>query len=181
MLLILTLDTSTPHLVLGLRGDGLELARVLEVGRAHAERLPAELEGLYREAGLPLRAALVVVGTGPGSYTGLRVGASYALGLGRAWGVPVLGVSSLEGLPVTLQGEVAVSLDARKGMVYGASYRVEGGVVRDTLLPPDKYPREVFAAMVSGRLWLEDRPPDPGGLSRNAEAHGQREWRLSYL
>lgn len=181
MPLILTLDTSTPHLALGLRGDGLELARVLEVGRAHAERLPAELEGLYREAGLPLGTDLVVVGSGPGSYTGLRVGASYALGLGRAWGVPVLGVSSLEGLPVTLEGEVAVSQDARKGMIYGASYRVEGGVVQDTLLPPDKYPREVFAALVAGRPWLEDRPPDPGGLSRNGEAHGQREWRLSYL
>lgn len=184
---VLSIESGTPYLSLGLLTAGRTFGRVLEVGRAAAERLPAELEALYREAGVPLHADRIVIGTGPGSYTGLRVGASYALGLGRAWGVPVLGVSTLEGLATGEDGVVAVSLDARKEHVYGAVYRLTGGVVAETLQPAAKYPLADFEALVSstsgapGLPWHRDGAPDPHVLAANGLHHGQEAWELVYL
>lgn len=185
--IVLSLDSATPHLSLGLSVGDRTFSRVLDVGRTHAERLPAELDALYAEAGsvlgspLPLRAGRIVVGTGPGSYTGLRVGASYALGLGRAWGVPVLGVSTLEALTGGADGVVAVSMDARKEQVYGAVFRTVGGVVAETLHPGAKYPLEEFQTLAAGLSWHRDGAPDPLLLARNGLAHGLTEWELSYL
>ncbi|WP_425147211.1 tRNA (adenosine(37)-N6)-threonylcarbamoyltransferase complex dimerization subunit type 1 TsaB [Deinococcus sp.] len=182
--IVLSLDTATPHLCLGLLAGERRAVRVSEVGRAHAERLPAELEALFAEADLPLRADLIVVGTGPGSYTGLRVGASYALGLGRAWGCRVRGVSTLEALAQgekSERGAVAVSLDARKEQVYGAVYRLEDGMVAGTLHTPAKFPLTAFAALTAGLPWFRDGPPDPLRLALNGLHHGQATWTLSYL
>ncbi|ULH15352.1 tRNA (adenosine(37)-N6)-threonylcarbamoyltransferase complex dimerization subunit type 1 TsaB [Deinococcus sp. KNUC1210] len=178
---LLSIDCGTPFLSLGLRYGEHSVQRVLEVGRAHAERLPAELDALFAEAGLPSRAGSIVVGTGPGSYTGLRVGASYALGLGRAWGVPVLGISTLEGLARGQSGAVAVSLDARKEQVYGAVYRLQDGLIVQTLHAPAKVPLADFEALAAGLPWERDTPPDPDLLARNGEAHGLETWSLSYL
>ena len=178
---VLSIESGTPHLSLGLMVNGQTFSRTLEVGRTHAERLPSELEALFAEAALPLRADQIVIGSGPGSYTGLRVGASYALGLGRAWGVPVLGVCTLEGLAGTADGAVAVSLDARKEHVYGAVYRLAGGVVAETLHPAAKYPLANFGALVAGLVWNRDTAPDPLVLARNGLHHGQQEWELVYL
>jgi tRNA threonylcarbamoyladenosine biosynthesis protein TsaB len=179
--IILSIDSGTPHLSLGLSAGTQTFARVTEVGRASAERLPAEVNALFLEAGLPLRADLIVVGTGPGSYTGLRVGASYALGLGRAWGVRVLGVSTLEGLATGPDGLVAVSMDARKEQVYGAVYRVQGGVVTETVHAAAKYPLSAFEVLAAGLPWQRDVPPDAHALARNALHHGSSEWELAYL
>lgn len=178
---VLNIDTGTPYLALGLIAGDLEYHRVPEVGRTHAERLPAEIEALYAEAGLPMRADLIVVGTGPGSYTGLRVGASYALGLGRAWGVPVLGVPTLEALTAGAGDTVAVSMDARKEQVYGAVYRLENGVVTGTVHPAAKYPAAEFTRLAEGLPWQRDVPPDPLVLARNGLHHGAEHWELAYL
>ena len=178
---VLSIECGTPHLSLGLMVNGQAFSRTLEVGRTHAERLPFELEALFAEAALPLRADRIVIGSGPGSYTGLRVGASYALGLGRAWGVPVLGVCTLEGLAGMTDGAVAVSLDARKEHVYGAVYRLAGGVVAETLHPAAKYPLAEFGALAAGLEWRRDVPPDPLVLARNGLDHGHEEWELVYL
>ncbi|GGJ63996.1 tRNA (adenosine(37)-N6)-threonylcarbamoyltransferase complex dimerization subunit type 1 TsaB [Deinococcus aquiradiocola] len=179
--IVLSIDTGTPHLALGLTHPGGRTDRVTEVGRAHAERLPGELEALFLEAGLPKRADLIVVGTGPGSYTGLRVGASYALGLGRAWGAPVVGVSTLEALTGRVDGTLAVSMDARKEQVYGAVFRVSGGVVVEELHAGAKYPLTEFERLAAGLPWHRDVQPDPQALARNGVAHGRGAWELSYL
>jgi tRNA threonylcarbamoyladenosine biosynthesis protein TsaB len=183
---VLSIESGTSYLSLGLSVGERAFSRILEVGRTAAERLPAELEALYAEAGLPLRADVIVVGTGPGSYTGLRVGASYALGLGRAWGVPVLGVPTLEALTggpngARPDGAVAVSVDARKEHVYGAVYRLTGGVATGTLHPPAKYSLSDFGALASGLPWYRDGAPDPLLLAANGLDHGSAEWELSYL
>ncbi|WP_407570663.1 tRNA (adenosine(37)-N6)-threonylcarbamoyltransferase complex dimerization subunit type 1 TsaB [Deinococcus altitudinis] len=190
---VLSIESGTSYLSLGLLAGGRSFVRVLEVGRTAAERLPAELEALYAEAAVAMRADVIVVGTGPGSYTGLRVGASYALGLGRAWSVPVLGVPTLEALTggavtgwavadrAAPDGVVAVSMDARKEHVYGAVYRLTDGVVSETVRPAAKYALSDFGALASGLPWHRDGAPDPLLLAANGLHHGQREWELSYL
>ncbi|MFC6590917.1 tRNA (adenosine(37)-N6)-threonylcarbamoyltransferase complex dimerization subunit type 1 TsaB [Deinococcus lacus] len=180
----LALDTATPYLTLGLAWRGGQLETAERIERAHAERLPGSVAALFEQAGLPLRAGRLVIGTGPGSYTGVRVGASYALGLGRAWGVPVLGVSTLEALAGSDDGPVAPALDARKGYVYGAVYQVSGGQVCRTLAAPDKFLAEDFAALAQS-FGAGVRPDScaPSGLTllRSGLRHGQTEWSLAYL
>ena len=179
--MILALDTATPFLVLGLLGEGVELERAEEVGRGHAERLAGAVSELFEEAGRPLEADEVVVGVGPGSYTGLRVGASYALGLGRALGARVTGVSTLEGVAAQQDGLIAASLDARKGQVYGGIFQVEGGLVREVQLPEDKYPLEVFEAHAAGLPWRRDQPPGGLALARLVATRGRPPEALRYL
>ncbi|WP_246580703.1 tRNA (adenosine(37)-N6)-threonylcarbamoyltransferase complex dimerization subunit type 1 TsaB [Deinococcus aestuarii] len=182
----LALDTATPFLTLAVMWPGGERQFSEEVGRAHAERLADAVRAMFGEAGLPFRADRIVIGTGPGSYTGVRVGASYALGLGRAWGVPVLGVSTLEGLVrgpggETPEGRVAVSQDARRGQVYGAMYGVRGGAVSDVIHPPAKRPLEEFEALAAGLPHHRDTPPDGLALLKAGLGHGRAEWSLAYL
>lgn len=182
----LALDTATPFLALALVWDGGEAQLSEEVGRAHAERLPDAARTLFKRVGLPFRAHTIVIGTGPGSYTGVRVGASYALGLGRVWGAPVRGVSTLEALVrgadgSVPEGEVAVSLDARRGDVYGAVYEVRQGVVTRVIHAPQKRPRAEFEALAAGLPHHRDTPPDGPALLRAGLAHGETTWTLAYL
>ncbi|EYB67365.1 peptidase M22, glycoprotease [Deinococcus phoenicis] len=182
----LALDTATPFLTLALAWAGGEATFSEEVGRAHAERLADAVRGLLNQAGLPFRADRIVIGTGPGSYTGVRVGASYALGLGRAWGAEVRGVPTLEALVRggdgnLPEGQVAVSLDARRGNVYGAVYEVRGGVVTRVIHPPEKRPLEEFEALAVGLPHHRDVAPDGLALLRAGLDHGKTDWALAYL
>ncbi|MDB5044495.1 MAG: peptidase [Deinococcus sp.] len=182
----LALDTATPFLTLALAWPGGVRVWSAEVGRAHAERVAGAVAELFGDAGLPLRAERLVIGTGPGSYTGVRVGASYALGLARVWGAEVVGVPTLEGLVrgpdgVQLSGEVAVSLDARRGNVYGAVYRVQAGVVAEVLHAPQKQTMEEFQVRAAGLPHFHDTAPDGEALLRAGLAHGKTDWALAYL
>jgi len=124
--LALALETSTrtPSLAIA-RGDR-RFVHTLDSSRAHAADLLPALERLLRESGAsPRELALVVVGTGPGSYTGLRVGAATALGLARASGARLCGVPSFEAAAYEhlLPGEEGLVLqDARAGELYEARY-----------------------------------------------------------
>ena len=176
----LALDTATPYLTLALVWDDGKLEVSREVGRAHAELLADATKKLFLEANLPFRADTIVIGTGPGSYTGVRVGASYALGLGRVWNAPVLGISTLEGL-VQGSGRQAVSQDARKGNVYSAVYNVQNGVVQDVVEPVAKRDATEFAASLANLPHHHDTAPSGLALLRAGLAHGVKDWQLAYL
>ncbi|PYE54440.1 tRNA (adenosine(37)-N6)-threonylcarbamoyltransferase complex dimerization subunit type 1 TsaB [Deinococcus yavapaiensis] len=174
--MILSIETATPFLVVGLVGQSVADERVERVERAHAERLPAIAEDFLRRD-----LDLVVIGTGPGSYTGVRVGASYALGVARARGVTVKGVSTLEAIAAKGEGPVAVSLDARKDFVYGARYEVANGIVTRVIDEPAKLSLAEFEARAKGFSWLRDEAPGGVALARLGEARGRTDWALSYL
>lgn len=176
----LALDTATPYLTLALMWPSGELERVQEVGRASAERLAGETRALFDMAGLPFHAQTIVIGTGPGSYTGVRVGASYALGLARVWGAEVRGVSTLESL-VSGDGKQAVSLDARKGNVYSAVYEVEQGVVTQLLQPVARRNIEEFEGSLGGVPHRRDPVPSGLALLKAGLSHGVKDWELAYL
>jgi tRNA threonylcarbamoyladenosine biosynthesis protein TsaB len=155
---VLAIDTSN-HLALALlETNGVHETLALEhnedVGRTHAEIILERIQELFARANLQPHADLIAVGTGPGSYTGLRVGASLALGLARAWNAQVIGVPSLEAIAVTREGRVTVSMDARRGNLYSASYRVESGSVLEILEPIAKRTLERF---VHEEIWLQDQ------------------------
>ena len=98
MALLLSFDTATPHCAVVLSEDGRPIAqRVQDDGRlSHAEKLNVFIGAVMEEAGRELRDLDAIgVGTGPGSYTGLRIGLSAAKGLCYALGTPLLGLSTL--------------------------------------------------------------------------------------
>lgn len=125
--LVLALDTATPAVTAGIvrREDLCVLAqRVTVDARAHAERLtPNVLAGLA-DAGLTMADLdAVVVGCGPGPFTGLRAGMATAAAYGHALGIPVHGVCSLDAIGVHTTGDALVVTDARRREVYWARYR----------------------------------------------------------
>jgi tRNA threonylcarbamoyl adenosine modification protein YeaZ len=94
---ILAIDTATTRAVIALgRADGTLLtARSWVAGYRHGEELLARIDGLLGEQGIA-RTGLggVVVGTGPGAFTGLRVGLATAKGICYAFGLPIAGVAT---------------------------------------------------------------------------------------
>jgi tRNA threonylcarbamoyl adenosine modification protein YeaZ len=124
-LLVLAIDTATPAVTAGVVADGeLVAERVTVDPRAHAERITPNVLGALADAGLSMTdLGAVVVGCGPGPFTGLRVGMATAAAYGHALGIPVYGVCSLDAIGGQTTGETLVVTDARRREVYWARYR----------------------------------------------------------
>ena len=168
---ILAIDTATPAVTAGVvrrAGDDIEVLseRVTVDARAHAERLTPNALAALADAGLTVAdIGAVVVGCGPGPFTGLRVGMATAAAFGQALGIPVHGVCSLDAIGIetaATPGEILVVTDARRREVYWARYRdgvrVDGPAVNAPADVPDG------AAMVAGspdHAALFDRPRVP--------------------
>jgi tRNA threonylcarbamoyl adenosine modification protein YeaZ len=129
---ILAIDTATPAVTAGVvRRAGSDITVLAEVvtvdARAHAEQLTPNIVGAIADAGLDVAALeAIVVGCGPGPFTGLRVGMATAAAFGHALGVDVHGVCSLDAIGVETAatgGDVLVVTDARRREVYWARYR----------------------------------------------------------
>jgi tRNA threonylcarbamoyl adenosine modification protein YeaZ/ribosomal-protein-alanine acetyltransferase len=137
--MVLAIDTATPAVTAGLvyrHGDRLEVLaeRVTMGARAHAERITPNVLGALADAGLMMADLdAVVVGCGPGPFTGLRVGMATAAAYGHALDVPVHGVCSLDAIGGQTTGDTLVVTDARRREIYWARYRdgvrIEGPAV----------------------------------------------------
>jgi tRNA threonylcarbamoyl adenosine modification protein YeaZ len=129
MTVILAIDTATPAVTAGVvrrDADQIEVLaeRVTLDARAHAEQLTPNALAALADAGLSVGDLdAVVVGCGPGPFTGLRVGMATAAAYGHALGVPVHGVCSLDAIGVHTTGDALVVTDARRREVYWARYR----------------------------------------------------------
>ncbi|WP_087117202.1 tRNA (adenosine(37)-N6)-threonylcarbamoyltransferase complex dimerization subunit type 1 TsaB [Corynebacterium urinipleomorphum] len=133
-MIVLAIDTATTDLVAGLVEvrDGDELtARAERVvpTRSHNELLVPTVLGLLADAGLEFSdLGAVVVGCGPGPFTGLRVGMATASAFGQALGIPVHGVCTHDAVASLIDAETEtdsalVVTDARRREVYWAQYR----------------------------------------------------------
>ena len=116
----LVLDTATPYLSLGLFRGEAGVGRVKRVERRHEEVLFGLLEEVLREVGAGREEiGALVLGEGPGSYTGLRIALAAGLGLAQALGARVFGASSLLAAcwPYLKEGEPLTPLfPARNGL-----------------------------------------------------------------
>ena len=105
--------------------DGIRpVAQRFEVmERGHAERLPSMVDELFREAGAsPRMLSRVAVTRGPGTFTGVRIGLSYARGLGLALGIPVTGIDTLLATAVPHRGSASRLLMAHAAGGTGKCY-----------------------------------------------------------
>lgn len=128
---ILALDTASPFpSVTLLRREEVWEETLSQDRRASEELLPAIARCLQAAATTLSRCNRIAVCSGPGSFTGLRIGLATAWALGRAANVPVETVSTLEALAETARGRgvtrVAAALDAGRGDVVLAVYSLEG-------------------------------------------------------
>jgi tRNA threonylcarbamoyl adenosine modification protein YeaZ len=153
--LVLSVDTSTPFVTAGVcslepAGAGADAGaaeggraaagahittlamRVTDDARAHAELLTPHILDCLASSGITAgELDAVVVGVGPGPFTGLRVGMATAAAFGDAIGKPVYGVCSLDGLAARaraagVDGDVVVVTDARRREAYHARYDADG-------------------------------------------------------
>ena len=132
-MLTLALDTTTKAGSVAVM-DGERLLVVLDgdATRTHGERLPDEMARALAAARVaPHDLALLAVATGPGAFTGLRIGMAAMQGLAMVLGCPVAGVSALDALAAATLEEadptvvaVAPWMDAQRGEVFSAVYRL---------------------------------------------------------
>jgi tRNA threonylcarbamoyladenosine biosynthesis protein TsaB len=134
--LVLAIDTATAQVSVAFGDQGAVLGEVrLAGGRRHAEQLAPAIDYLRRELGVDLgHLAAIAVGTGPGLFTGLRVGVTTAKVMAQALRIPVVGIPSLDLVAYPLRHSdrmIVAVLDARRREVFAARYRpVPGGVQR---------------------------------------------------
>lgn len=151
--LLLAIDTSTSAITVALHDGGYVVASESVLNpRAHAELLAPALTRALTTAGLaPADVTDVVVGTGPGPFTGLRVGLVTARVFAWARGVPVAGLCSLDALALGAVDSgfggprLAVATDARRKEVYWATYDVRGGLPVRIAGPTVERPADVRA------------------------------------
>lgn len=139
-MLLLAIDTATSAITVALHdGHGVLAESTTLDARGHGEYLaPGIAEVLKRAGRVPADVSAVVVGTGPGPFTGLRVGLVTARTFAFARGIPVFGVCSLDAMAhqawLEAAGELGqscvVATDARRKEVYWARYEVTGDGVR---------------------------------------------------
>jgi tRNA threonylcarbamoyladenosine biosynthesis protein TsaB len=131
--LVLALDTTTSSGSCALaRGNRVVCEQVNDAPNAHAEHLPSDLMSLLERAGIVLpQIDLFAVATGPGSFTGLRIGIATMQGLAFAEGKPLVGISGFDALArIAGSGRVATWVDAWRGEVFAALY--ENGLELDS-------------------------------------------------
>jgi tRNA threonylcarbamoyl adenosine modification protein YeaZ len=168
--LILGIDTST-QVAAGLSDGDRVLARSsFSDARQHVEQLAPLLTSMITDAGAEVtRLTGIVVGVGPGPYTGLRVGIATARVLGSALGIPVRGVCGLDVLAAQWlhsgqpDGEFVIATDARRKEVYWARYDASGRRIDGPRVDrPDRLPGLPAggpAALLHPELTIADGAP----------------------
>lgn len=151
VVLVLAFDTATPAVTAALHdGDRVVAESTTVDARRHGELLAPAIEQVLRESRVRLRdVTAIVAGTGPGPYTGLRVGLMTATALASTIGAPAFGVCTLDAIAYAtgrtgeITGPFLVATDARRKEVFWARYgdavtRLDGPCVdRPHDLPPD--------------------------------------------
>jgi tRNA threonylcarbamoyl adenosine modification protein YeaZ len=196
MSVLLAIDTAAPRLALAvLSGERVETL-VEDMATGQAERLFPALDEVLGRSGVTYKdLTRIAVTTGPGSFTGLRIGLSAARGLGLALRIPVLGIPSLFALSLTAGCDpIAVLLDAKRGEAYFQTFSGPGIPIREAaLLPMDEAHRLVpqgattltsplvdiaalahFAATANPT----DYPPEAAYI-RDADAKPQEKFRIA--
>lgn len=143
MSLILCIETGTDICSVGIARDGeLISLRESDQGRDHARNVAIFVDELLRETGvMPDELDAVAVGKGPGSYTGLRIGVSFAKGLCYGQQIPLVAVGSLDALAEVAREDYQAGIlnveawseavlmpmvDARRMEVYTQAFTAEG-------------------------------------------------------
>ena len=162
--LVLAVDTTHEYGSIALaRGDELLEEMPLHAAEGFGQVLYGRLRELLGRHRVELAGVdLFAAASGPGSFTGVRVGLACVKGLAEALRKPAVGVSNLEALAHFGNGpRRAAMLDARRGEIYGAVYDASGGIVVPEMVA--KLP-----------VWLAALPQGLEFISNDFAAFGDR-------
>ena len=169
MTISLTIDTATAHTIVGLIGDNEVLFHEVHIGATDHGRAVSEL--VARALATGPAPDQVIVGMGPGPFTGLRVGIAFAQSFALAREIPVIGICSLDAIEIDKEDYIA-AIDARRKEIYWASYQGGKRIAGPSVSKPsevdgfiiDQYPSpRKMVALASGENYLEPlylRRPD---------------------
>ena len=131
---ILSIDTTTKSLTLGVYNEGIEAEYNLEVGRLLSHLLDKTVERVVDASGAALQEIdYFALGLGPGSFTGMRVGISFVKGLSWANNKPIIGISTLDILAQNIKENglpIISAIDAKRNLIYASIYMKKSGQLR---------------------------------------------------
>lgn len=138
--MILGIDTVTRVGSLAVVDDSKILGKVvIDTELNHSARLVSSVDNLLKDIGVNISEIdKIAVDIGPGSFTGIRVGLSFAMGLAQGGGKQLLGACSLDvlmhqiiakGVPDGIKF-LTPAIDAKKGRYYSAVYSIDGKIIR---------------------------------------------------
>jgi tRNA threonylcarbamoyladenosine biosynthesis protein TsaB len=166
----LAVETATLTGSVAIWKDGLAFEQTLRIQGTHSELLMPAIEHALDVTGTtPSDVSAFVVGSGPGSFTGVRVGASLAKGWAMARGIPLYAYSSLLAVAAGsgIAGVVCPMFDARRRQVYAACYELSGDGVSELLSPRAWYIEDLLDEIATRRI----RPAFTGeGVAAYGEA-----------
>ena len=158
---VLGLETGSGSASIGLVSGGHIIASMARQVQSHGADLPMIVDELLRAAHIEIRdLSAIAIGIGPGSFTGLRVGLSYAKGLAVGARTKIVGIPSLDAIalcgstsPLARIGvQICPVLDARKGEVYTSLYVVVANalekVVGDLVVPLDEFASRIIGEVL---------------------------------
>lgn len=164
-MLCLAIDTSTPDLIVGLvtcsedSTPTLIAEAVIEDTRAHNEQLTPTTVDLLGKAGVSFSDLdRIIVGCGPGPFTGLRVGMATGAAFGDALGIPVVGVCSHDAIAAQMsEDSFLVATDARRREIYYTSYQRSARSFGPEVIKPDmvELPHDVEAIAIPEQLFAK--------------------------
>ena len=155
---ILAIDASTELCAVALGGSDGFVERSAIAGQRHSELLLPMIAAALGDAGIAVGAlGGIAFGSGPGSFTGLRIACGVAQGLALGAGLPLIGVPTLAAMAEAMRmrdgdRRVIAALDARMREVYLAAYEYDGTSWRSDVAPVVVKPEE--APMPTGSNWV---------------------------
>lgn len=132
--IILAIETSSLVSSVAIMTEKKLLAELnIETNKHHSENLIIHIQDLLKQAEVDKKElSAIAVSTGPGSFTGLRIGLATAKAIAYTLQIPVIGISTLYGLAWNLFSEGALlcpTMDAQKGNVYTGIFEIKNGVI----------------------------------------------------
>lgn len=153
-MLVMGLDTALQRCSVAIiRGDQVLADESVSMARGHAEHLAPMAAAALKKASVGIgEFDRIGVVAGPGGFTGVRVGLSFARGLGVGTYIPVVGITSLAALAagVGASGATAPVIDARQGQVYAGLYDARGNVLLPPFVADPKACLEILIERASG-------------------------------
>ena len=141
MTISIAIDTSTSRTIVAIVDGAQVLFESFHEGATdHGKALPELIAQALKVAPKPER---VVVGMGPGPFTGLRVGITFVRSFALARDIPVIGTCSLDAIAID-KSEYTVAIDARRKEIYWASYRDGVRVAGPSVNKPDEVAGFIF-------------------------------------
>lgn len=194
--IVLAIDTAGPRLQLALLADGAVDCIVDDIATGHAEIIFDKISALLKRHNLTYAdLTRLAVTTGPGSFTGLRIGLSAARGLALGLNLPVIGVPTLLAMSLSIPQKTKFTIvrDARRGEAYVQSFKAPGQPeTAATLMPLEQAealdPAQIVRpeAVEIGTLAQFAASADPSGFSpdpfyiRDADAKPQLKGKIAH-